>query len=56
MEGGSGTESGREGEGKGRGWVDLFVLLTPNNPLKSPSSPVIDSCSFWYLAKPSTHP
>ena len=56
MEGGSGTGSGREGEGKGRGRVELFVLLTPNNPLKSPSGPIMDCCSFWYLAKSSTHP
>ena len=52
----SGTGSGREGEGKGRGWVELFVLLTPNNPLKSPSGLIMDSCSFWYLAKSSAHP
>ena len=56
MEGASGTGSGREGERKGRGWVELSVLLTPNNPLKSPSGPIMDSCSFWYLAKSSAQP
>ena len=46
-----GGEEWREGE---FGWCCLlFVLLTPNNPLKSPSSPIMDSCSFWCLAKSS---
>ena len=54
--GASRTGSGREGERKRRGWVDLSVLLTPNNPLKSPSGPIMDSCSFWYLAKSFAHP
>ena len=55
MEGG--VEQGVVGRGgMGRGWVDLSVLLTPNNPLKSPSGPIMDSCSFWYLAKSSAHP
>ena len=31
------------------------MLLTPKNPLKSPSGPIMDSCSFWYLAKSSIH-
>ena len=56
MKGGSGIGSGREGEGRGRGWVEMFVLLTPNNPLTSPSGLIMDSSSFWYLAKSSAQP
>ena len=54
-------ELGERREGRSRGRTDqgldkASVLLTPNNPLKSPSGLIMDSCSFWYLAKSSTHP
>ena len=48
--GGEGSVRGEEG-----GLDDLLVLLTPNNSLKSPSGPIMDSWPFWYLAKSSTH-
>ena len=39
---------GGGGRGEQRGGLDkVFVLLTPNNPLKSPSGPMMDSWSFW---------
>ena len=42
---------GREGRGvKGGEGRDH------NNPMKSPSGPIMDSWPFWYLAKSSTHP
>ena len=45
-------ELGEGGEGRSRGRTNqgldkVSVLLTTNNPLKSPSGPIMDSCSFW---------
>ena len=56
--GGEGSVRGRGGECEGEeGGLDkVFVVLTPNNPLKSPSGPIMDSWPFWYLAKSSIHP
>ena len=39
---------GGGGRGEQRGGLDKgLVLLTPNNPLKSPSGPIMDSWPFW---------
>ena len=53
---GGGEGRGGECEGEEGGLDGVFVQLTPNNPLKSPSAPIMDSWLFWYLAKSSTHP